>query len=74
MQKMNVESIARPVAIIAQGSVVIRCNKCGMLMADRLSPNGAVVKCVYCGSEYSYEIRLQAKPLADHTATNCTRK
>jgi phage FluMu protein Com len=58
---------ARSIPITVHGSVVIRCEKCGMLTADSLSLNGATIKCPYCHSEYSYQIRLQAKTLAEHT-------
>jgi phage FluMu protein Com len=58
---MDTTTASRSVLVNAQGSVIMQCKKCGMLLADKLTLNGATVKCPYCHSNYRYTVRLEAK-------------
>jgi phage FluMu protein Com len=44
--------------------VVVRCNKCGQLLSDMFKLNGGTVKCPYCKSQYLYDVKLKAEPVA----------
>jgi DNA-directed RNA polymerase subunit RPC12/RpoP len=58
---MYTATVSKSVLINAQGSIIMQCKKCGMLLADKLMLNGATVKCPYCRSNYHYTVRLEAK-------------
>jgi Zn finger protein HypA/HybF involved in hydrogenase expression len=58
---MNTTTASTSVLVNAQGSVIMQCKKCGMLLADKLILNGATVKCPYCHSNYHYTVKLEAK-------------
>jgi DNA-directed RNA polymerase subunit RPC12/RpoP len=64
MKATDVKASAQPVMVMFSGSVVVRCNKCGQLLSDMFKLNGGTVKCPYCKSQYLYDVKLKAEPVA----------
>ena len=64
MKATDVKASGKPVMVIVSGSVVVRCNKCGQLLSDMFKLNGGTVKCPYCKSQYLYNVKLKAEPVA----------
>jgi len=68
MKATDVKASGKPVMVIVSGSVVVRCNKCGQLLSDMFKLNGGTVKCPYCKSQYLYDVKLRAEPVAKTNA------
>ena len=61
---MDSTTASRSVLINVQGSIVMQCKKCGMLLADKLTLNGGTVKCPHCRNNYRYTLKLDAKAVS----------
>ena len=68
MKATDVKDSAKPIMVMVSGSVVVRCNKCGQLLSDMFKLNGGTVKCPYCKSQYLYDVKLRAEPVAKTNA------
>ena len=64
MKAKDVKASGKPVMVIVSGSVVVRCNKCGQLLSDMFKLNDGTIKCPYCKSQYLYDVKLKAEPVA----------
>jgi DNA-directed RNA polymerase subunit RPC12/RpoP len=64
MKATDVKTSAKPVMVMFSGSVVVRCNKCGQLLSDMFKLNDGTIKCPYCKSQYLYDVKLKAEPVA----------
>jgi Zn finger protein HypA/HybF involved in hydrogenase expression len=60
---MDKERTLKPVQIRAHGRVVIQCSRCNMYIHDNLRLNDAIVQCPFCGSNYRYVVKLEAKAI-----------
>ena len=60
---MDEEKIPRPVQIKVHGRVIIQCSKCNMYIQDNLRLNDATVQCPFCGINYRYVVKLEAKAI-----------
>lgn len=68
----GVKVSGKPVMVMVSGSVVVRCNRCGLLLCDMFKVNGGTVECTHCGNKYLYQVKLKAKqvPVSGHNTRN----
>jgi uncharacterized Zn finger protein (UPF0148 family) len=59
MKVKNEKASAKPPMLTVCGSVVVRCNRCGVFLPEIFKLNGGTVRCPYCKIQYTYQVEVQ---------------